>query len=178
MLGVCWHVKRFGIGKSITFFFCATNHRKDKRLLRSQQRKRLVVQKFPEGNCRRRTETELNSNSEWEQHVPGNDSLCCFCVPHDLRSMPCLLNHALCNKTRDPRYVHCVWRYPWCLHNVCLVSGRPELIAWWTICVALSVTQERYAAVTMASVEVPQSVRDWCRRLCVWARWHWRNITN
>jgi hypothetical protein len=88
--------------------FCAAKNREDKRLLGLQKRKRLVVQKFPEGNGRRKTETELNSDSKGNSMFQENDSLCCLCVPHELRSMPCLLNHALCNKTRDPRYVHCV----------------------------------------------------------------------
>ena len=97
----------------------------------------------------------------------GGASCSVFCVPLGLRSMPCLLNHALCNKTRGPRCVHCVWRHPWCLHDVCLASGPLELTTWWTICIALPMNHELYTAMTMASVAFPRSTRDWYCHPCL-----------
>ena len=106
--------------KSITFV-CERQGRK---------RQRLVAQKDPEG--KRQRQQKLNSTQTLRKQSCSRNMIDCvvFCVPLGLRSMPCLLNHALCNKTRGPRCVHCVWRHHWCLHSVCLASGSLELTTW------------------------------------------------
>ena len=100
-------MKRFGLRKIDYFCLCGPEPKRQT-ATKIAEMKRLVVQKDPEGNGREKTETELNSDSKGNSMFQENDSLCCLCVPHALRSVPCLLNHALCNETRGPRYVHCV----------------------------------------------------------------------
>ena len=94
-------------------------------------------------------------------------SLCTACNAVCAVTVPCLLNHAQCNKTRGPCCVHHVWRHQWCLHDVCLASGPLELTTWWTICIALPMNHELYTAMTMASVAFPRSTRDWYCHPCL-----------
>ena len=110
--------------KSITFV-CAVQKQKDKRPLGSQKETAMTSRMISE-----RTENELNSNSRGNILASGRGNVLSLCVPHALRFVPCLLIRALCNVTRGPCYVHCVWRHPLCLHDVCLACRRLELIAW------------------------------------------------